>query len=268
MIGLIELSTGQYQLVYNMFSLVIAGMFASAVFFILMRQNVAPAYRMAVAISTVIVLVAGYHYLRIFDSWANSFELVNGSLVQVGLGFNEGYRYVDWLLTVPLLLTELVLVLRLGRDRTRTLLYQLVPASIAMILLGWPGELSDPDSAARTIWGVLSTIPFVFIVWVLFTQLGKSAGRQPAGVDKIVDGMRWLLLVTWGAYPLAYIAPSVIANQATAEVVRQVGYSVADLLAKPLFGLFVLAIAIIKTRADAESGNVASEVDKATVGTS
>jgi bacteriorhodopsin len=265
--GLIELSTNQYQLVYNMFSLVIAGMFASAVFFIFMRQQVAPAYRTAVAVSTVVVLIAGYHYLRIFDSWENSFELVDGALVQVGLGFNEGYRYVDWLLTVPLLLTELVLVLRMGRDRTRRLLLQLVPASIAMILLGWPGELSDPDSTARTVWGVLSTIPFVFIVWVLFTQLGRSLGRQPAGVDRIVDRMRWLLLITWGVYPLAYIAPSVISDEATAEVVRQVGYSVADLLAKPLFGLLVVAIAVIKTRADAAADDPSGDTGRIPVST-
>ncbi len=263
MIGLIQLSSGQYQLVYNLFSLVIAGMFASAVFFILMRQQVAPAYQTALAIATVVVLIAGYHYLRIFDSWTNSFEVVNGSLAQVGLGFNEGYRYVDWLLTVPLLLAELVLVLRLGWERSRTLLTKLVPAAMAMILLGWPGELSPPDSSARIVWGVLATIPFVYLVWVLFTQLGKSLGRQPAGVDKIVSGMRWLLLITWSAYPLAYIAPSVFDNQATAEVVRQAGYSVADLLAKPLFGLLVLAIAIVKTRADADPGT-ATDVAKVT----
>lgn len=250
MSGLIELSTNQYQLVYNMFSLVIAGMFASAVFFLLMRHRVAVQHRMAVTLSTVVVLIAGYHYVRIFDSWVDSFDFVDGVFVQVGAGFNEGYRYVDWLLTVPLLLAELVVVLKLGRDRTRRLLYQLVPASIAMILLGWPGELSDPDSTARTVWGVLSTVPFLFIVWVLFTQLGRSLGRQPEGVDRLVDGLRWLLLATWGVYPLAYIAPSVISDAATAEVVRQVGYSVADLAAKPLFGLLILAIALIKTRAD------------------
>jgi bacteriorhodopsin len=121
---------------------------------------------------------------------------------------------------------------------------------IARILLGWPGELSDPDSTARTVWGVLSTVSFLFIVWVLFTQLGRSLGRQPEGVDRLVDGLRWLLLATWGVYPLADIAPSVISDAATAEVVRQVGYSVADLAAKPLFGLLILAIALIKTRAD------------------
>jgi bacteriorhodopsin len=119
-----------------------------------------------------------------------------------------------------------------------------------MILLGWPGELAAPDSTARTIWGVASTIPFLYILYVLFIELGKSLDRQSAGVRKLVDGLRYIILATWGIYPLAYIAPSVIDDAATAEVARQVGYAIGDVLAKPLFGLLVLAIALVKSRED------------------
>jgi hypothetical protein len=111
-------------------------------------------------------------------------------------------------------------------------------------------EVSDPDSTARTIWGVLSTIPFLYILFVLFVELGRSLDRQSAAVRKLVDGLRYIILATWGIYPLAYIAPSVIDNEATAEVVRQVGYAVGDVLAKPLFGLLVLGIALAKSRED------------------
>jgi len=58
------------------------------------------------------------------------------------------------------------------------------------------------------------------------------------------------VLATWGVYPLAYIAPSLIDNHATAEVARQIGYSIGDVLAKPLFGLLVLAIAVVKSRSE------------------
>jgi hypothetical protein len=84
----------------------------------------------------------------------------------------------------------------------------------------------------------------------LFIELGKSLGRQSAGVRKLVDGLRYIILATWGIYPLAYIAPSVIDDDATAEVARQVGYAIGDVLAKPLFGLLVLAIALAKSRED------------------
>jgi bacteriorhodopsin len=258
----VELSKNQFDLVFNSFSFVVAAMGASFLFFLLIRQRVAPAHRIAVTLTTIVVAIAFYHYWRIFDSWKSSFEFVDGSYVSVGAGFNEGYRYVDWLLTVPLLLAELVLVLKLTKATTRSLLWRLITAALLMILLGYPGEIADADSTARTVWGVLSTIPFIYILYVLFVELGKSLGRQESGVSKLVDGLRYVLLATWGFYPLAYIAPSVIDNEATAEVVRQVGYSLADVLAKPLFGLLVVAIAIIKTDAmkkddkDAESVSV------------
>ncbi|MDG1264887.1 MAG: bacteriorhodopsin-like [Ilumatobacter sp.] len=244
------LSEGQYNLVYNSFSFVIAAMGAALIFFLLVRSRVAPRHRMALTLSTLVVAIALYHYMRIFNSWSDAFSFVGGDYVQDGEPFNEGYRYVDWLLTVPLLLAELVVVLKLSKSNTRSLLVRLTIAAIAMILLGWPGELADPDSTSRTIWGVVSTIPFLYILYVLFIELGKSLGRQSAGVRKLVDGLRYIILATWGIYPLAYIAPSVIDDDATAEVARQVGYAIGDVLAKPLFGLLVLAIALAKSRED------------------
>jgi bacteriorhodopsin len=242
------LTPGQFDLVYNSFSFVIAAMGASLLFFLLIRSRVHPAHRLAVTLSSLVVGIALYHYLRIFASWESAFSFIDGQYVQDGKPFNEGYRYVDWLLTVPLLLAELVVVLKLAPKVSRSLIVRLTIAAIAMIALGWPGEVSAADSTARTFWGVASTVPFVYILYVLFVELGRSLDRQSAGVRKLVDGLRYLLLATWGVYPLAYIAPSVIDNAATAEVARQVGYSVADVLAKPLFGLMVLAIALIKSR--------------------
>ncbi len=246
----LTLSENQYNLVYNSFSFVIAAMGAALIFFLLVRSRVAPRHRMALTLSTLVVAIALYHYIRIFDSWSAAFSFIGGEYVQDGEPFNEGYRYVDWLLTVPLLLAELVVVLKLTKGKTRSLLIRLTTAAIAMILLGWPGEVADPDSTARTIWGVASTIPFLYILYVLFVELGRSLDRQSANVRKLVDGLRYIILATWGVYPLAYIAPSVIDNEATAEVARQVGYSIADVLAKPLFGILILAIAIAKSRED------------------
>jgi bacteriorhodopsin len=244
------LSENQFNLVYNSFSFVIASMGAAFIFFLLVRSKVAPRHRMAVTLSTLVVAIALYHYVRIFDSFSSAFDFVGGEYVQTGAPFNEGYRYVDWLLTVPLLLAELVVVLKLAKSTTRSLLIRLTIAAIAMIALGWPGELADPDSTARTVWGVASTIPFLYILYVLFVELGRSLDRQSPQVRKLVDGLRYIILATWGIYPLAYIAPSVIDDAATAEVVRQVGYSIGDVLAKPLFGLLVLGIALAKSRAD------------------
>ena len=205
-------------------------------------------HRVAVTVTTLVVAIALYHYIRIFGSWKDAFTYTDGKYVSDGVPFNEGYRYVDWLLTVPLLLAELVLVLKLSKNTTRSLIVRLGIAAVAMIVLGYPGEMADPDSGTRTLFGILSTLPFLYILYVLFVELGKSLDRQSPSVRKLLDGMRYVLLATWGVYPLAYMAPSLIDNSATAEVVRQVGYSIADVLAKPLFGILVLAIATIKSR--------------------
>ncbi len=246
----LTLTEGQYNLVYNSFSFVIASMGAAFIFFLLVRNRVAPQHRMAVTLSTLVVGIALYHYVRIFGSWSDAFSFVDGEYVQDGESFNEGYRYVDWLLTVPLLLAELVVVLKLAKAQTRSLLVRLTVAAVAMILLGYPGEIAAADSSARTVWGVLSTIPFLYILYVLFVELGKSLDRQSNGVKKLLDGLRYIVLATWGVYPIAYMLPSLIDDDAKAEVARQVMYSVGDVLAKPLFGLLVLSIALAKSRED------------------
>lgn len=246
----LTLSENQYNLVYNSFSFVIASMGAALLLFLLVRNRVAPQHRMAVTLSTLVVGIALYHYVRIFGSWSDAFSFTNRKFVQDGRPFNEGYRYVDWLLTVPLLLAELVVVLKLSSVKTRSLLVRLPIAAVAMIALGYPGEIAAADSSARTIWAVASTVPFLYILFVLFVELGRSLDRQSSSVRKLLDVLRYIILITWGVYPIAYMLPSLIDNQATAEVARQVMYSLGDVLAKPLFGLLVLAIALAKSRED------------------
>jgi bacteriorhodopsin len=202
--------------------------------------------------SSMVTFIAGYHYLRIFDSFKHASDggkvLLDGSQN----AFNEAYRYVDWLLTVPLLLVEVIAVLALTREVSRSLIMRLVPASAAMIALGYPGEIATGVDAQNTqvLYGVLSTIPFLYILYVLFVELGKSLDRQPAGVAKSVANLRLLLIATWGVYPIAYMFN--IWGSATPEsfVTVQVGYTLADVLAKCVFGLTILKIARMKSMAE------------------
>ena len=105
----------QFSLVYNAFSFTLAAMAAATAFLWLSRSQVAPAYRTALTISGLVTGIAAYHYYRIFESWNASYTLEAGIVSATGFAFNDAYRYVDWLLTVPLLLIELVLIMRLSR---------------------------------------------------------------------------------------------------------------------------------------------------------
>ncbi len=254
-----SLTPSQFNLIYNAFSFAIAAMFASALFFFNARAQVGSKYRLALLVSGLVVSIAGYHYFRIFNSWDAAYSLQNGMYTLTGEPFNDAYRYVDWLLTVPLLLVETVAVLALTGKEARPLLIKLVIASILMIATGYPGEISS-NITTRIIWGTVSTIPFAYILYVLWIELSKSLVRQPAAVQTLVSNMRLLLLFSWGAYPIAYLLPMLGITGTTASIGVQLGYTVADVLAKPIFGLLVFAIALTKTRVDQENSGLPIEL--------
>jgi len=235
------------DLVGNMFSFTIASMLAAFVFFYMAQSQVAPKYRMSLIVSGLVVGIAAYHYFRILHSW---------EAYQAGTSdFNDAYRYVDWLLTVPLLLVELVLVLGLTKDRDNGLLTKLVVAAAAMIALGYPGEIMDAADkttmfGAYGLWGTLSSIPFVYIVWTLWGKLGEAMEDQPERVGVLVRNIRLLLLATWGFYPIVYCLPFMGFDLAAAETAVQVGYTIADVLAKAGYGVMIFAIARAKSEAD------------------
>ena len=245
----IQLDSNQWNLVYNVFSLGLISMLATTIYTLVSQPRVLAKYRTALVMSSMVTFIAGYHYLRIFDSFKHASEggkvLLDGSQD----AFNEAYRYVDWLLTVPLLLVEVIAVLALAKEVARSLIMRLVPASAAMIALGYPGEISS-DQNTQVLYGVLSTLPFIYILYVLFVELGKSLERQPAGVAETIGRLRLLLIATWGVYPIAYIFNIVGDATASSFVAVQVGYTIADILAKCVFGLTILKIAKMKSVAE------------------
>jgi bacteriorhodopsin len=244
-----SLTIGQFDLVYNAFSLTLATMFGAGIFFFAARTQVAPKYRPALIISGVVVFIAGYHYFRIFESWAAAFTLKDGLYVPSGVAFNEAYRYADWLITVPLLLIELVAVLGLSRAQSSSLITKLSVAAVAMLALGYPGEISN-DAGTRWIFWTLSMIPFIYILSVLFGQLTKTVADEGGEIKKRLAQARNLIVISWWVYPVAFILPMIGLSGATAEVGLQVGYSIADLTAKALYGVFIYRLARAKSEAE------------------
>jgi bacteriorhodopsin len=244
------LSAVQYGLVFNMFSFTIAAMLGAFVFFVLTRSRVAPAYRMSLILSALVVGIAGYHYWRITGSWQGAYELAeSGEYVATGKPFNDAYRYVDWLLTVPLLVVELILVMRLSKGGGK-LAAQLAAAALLMVALGYPGEIAE-TIGGRLLWGTLSTIPFIYIVWTLWAKLGDAIAAQPPKAQVLLRNIRLLLLATWGFYPIVYMLPYIESLTGAAAMTGvQVGYTIADVLAKAGYGVMIYAIARAKSDAD------------------
>jgi len=241
----------QFSAVYNILSLGLAAMLATTAFMLASQKRVLPRYRQALVVSAMVTLIAAYHYFRIFESFKHAFEGTTGNNPHA---YNVGYRYVDWFLTVPLLLVETVMVLALVQaDRSR-MLSRLVPASALMIILGYPGDAGEKwFGLGAPVWGALSTIPFLYILYILFVELGKSLQRQSERVRVFVRNLRLLLLGTWGVYPISFILnmnsdPN--SPNWNSFMARELGYSIADILAKCAFGLMIYAIARTKSFED------------------
>lgn len=245
-----ELLSSQYSLVYNILSFTIASMGASFVFFLMARQQVGVTYRPALLFSALVVGIACYHYFRIFDSFESAFALADGVYKPSGKPFNDAYRYVDWMLTVPLLLVELVAVLHLAKDVSRKMLVNLIIAAVLMIGLGYVGEGELTNMTTRAIWGTLSSIPFVYILYVLWVELGAQVKTQSETVRGLLKITRVVLVATWGVYPITYLLPMLGIDIQSSVVAIQVGYALADVAAKCGYGLLIFFIARAKSEED------------------
>lgn len=247
---MLKLDSNQWNLVYNVFSFGLISMLATTIYTLVAQPRVLAKYRNALVMSSMVTFIAGYHYMRILNSFKEASVDMTVNISGAQGSFNEAYRYVDWLLTVPLLLVEVVAVLALTKAVSRSLIMRLVPASAAMIALGYPGEISSSQST-QVLYGVLSTIPFLYILYVLFVELGKSLANQPEGVAATIGRLRLLLVATWGVYPVSYIL-GMGEGMASAQqfVGVQVGYTIADILAKCVFGLTIFKIARMKSAAE------------------
>jgi bacteriorhodopsin len=140
-----------------------------------------------------------------------------------------------------------------------------VIAAALMIALGYPGEvIADPARwTERVIWGGLSSIPFFYILYILWTELTNSLDSQPPAARRLLEIARLVILVTWAVYPIAYAlggtpdalrAKAGLADAAggisgaNGIAALQIGYAIADMTAKAGFGVLIYLIARAKSK--------------------
>ena len=176
-----KMSAGEFDLVYNSLSFTLASMMASTLFFWLRLSSVHEKYKTAMTVTGLVTFIAAYHYIRIFNSWteAYAFPAGGGDPQITGQPFNDAYRYMDWLLTVPLLLIEIVFCMKLSDAEMSDKAWKLGSAAGLMIILGYPGELIiEGDLNTRWFYWTLAMIPFVYIVHQLLVGLTEATDKE------------------------------------------------------------------------------------------
>jgi len=250
-----EMTDGQFQLVYNILSFSLASMMSTTLFLWLRFPAIHAKYQSAVIISGMVTFIAAYHYMRIFNSWVNAYSYGEknvggvGNPVLTGVPFNDAYRYMDWLLTVPLLLIEILLVMNLPADEQSSKCWTLGTASALMIVVGYPGELVvSGDLSTRWTFWMMAMVPFLYIVYTLLVGLSDAtaaeANREIS--DKIRSAQLWTV-VSWCTYPIVYVFPMLGVSGASAVVHIQVGYCVSDIISKCGVGLIIYQITKAKS---------------------
>jgi len=232
-------------------------MMASTIFFWIRIGSIHEKYKSAMTITGLVTFIAAYHYIRIFNSWVESYSFPGGAdgvikdPVITGQPFNDAYRYMDWLLTVPLLLIEIVFVMKLDDAETASKATSLGIFSGLMIILGYPGELIiEGDLTVRWFWWAAAMIPFLFVVYTLLVGLSSAISKEsdPAVAAKL-SMVCWATVISWCTYPVVYLFPMFGIDGPSAVVAIQLGYCVADIISKCGVGFLIYNITIAKSAA-------------------
>jgi len=241
----------QYQAVYNVLSFALASMMATTMYLWFRSFAVKAQYQSAVLISGLVTFIAAYHYIRIFNSWVEAYHYSVGKVdpVLTGVPFNDAYRYMDWLLTVPLLLIEILLVMKLSDEDYATKAKTLGVGSALMIVSGYYGELTVTGNLTpRWICWFVSMIFFLYIVYELLVGLAAATNQE---TDPVVKGKiqtaQLMTVISWCTYPVVYLFPMLGIDAAQAVVSIQIGYCASDIISKCGVGLLIYQITYAKS---------------------
>ena len=215
------------------FWLVSMGMLAGAVFFFLERNTVAASWRTSVTVAGLIQFIAFVHYLYMRDIWVST-----GDTPTV-------YRYIDWLITVPLQIVEFYLILAAVRKVPTSIFWKLLIGSIVMLVGGYMGETGMIEPFVGWIIGMAG---WIYILFEIFSgEAGKAAGRGGnKALSTAFSAMRVIVTIGWAIYPLGYIF-GILMGTADPNTLNII-YNLADFINKIAFGLVIWAAAMSNTR--------------------
>jgi bacteriorhodopsin len=211
------------------FWIISMGMLAATAFFFLERNSIAIAWRSSVTVAGIITGVAFVNYIYMRGVWVQTGEV------------STVYRYIEWLITIPLQMIEFYLILSAVRKVSSGMFWRLLIGSLVMLIGGYLGEIGTILRAAGFVIGMAG---WIYILYEIFSgEAGRVAAKS--GNKTFVTAfntLRMIVIVGWAIYPLGYIFGYL--NGGLDNSSLNVIYNLADFINKIAFGLVIWAAAI------------------------
>ena len=211
-----------------------ASMLCASIFFFFERGEVAAKWRTSVTVAGLVTFIAFFHYLTMRDSsvWAASAP-----------NFDDltSLRYVDWLVTVPLQIVEFYLILKVVGKVSSSVFWQLLVASVVMLVGGFLGETVDDFELIGFIIGMVGWAGVVYLIFAGGAAKASVEGKN-AAVQSAFNSMKLIVLVGWAIYPIGYVIGNLVTVTDGIQAMNVI-YNFADLINKAAFGLVIWAAA-------------------------
>ncbi len=214
------------------FWLISMALVASTAFFFLERDRVAGKWKTSLTVSGLVTLIAAVHYFYMRDVW-----VATGSTPTV-------YRYIDWLITVPLLMIEFYLILAAIAKVPVGVFWRLMIGTLVMLVGGYAGEAGYLSVMPAFIIGMVG---WFYILWEIFAgEASKiNAAQAPKNVQSAFSLMRWIVTIGWAIYPLGYYFGYLTGSDpADSMKALNIVYNLADVLNKIAFGVIIWSVAV------------------------
>ena len=205
---------------------------AATAFFFIETTRVEGKWKTSLTVSGMVTLVAAVHYFYMRDVW-----IATGETPTV-------YRYIDWLITVPLLMVEFYLILRAITNVSQGIFWRLMIGTLVMLIGGYAGEAGYIGTTFGFVIGMLG---WAYILYEVFAGEASKvvASEASASVQSAFSTMRWIVTIGWAIYPIGYFMGYM--NGAVSDESLNIIYNVADVWNKIAFGVIIWNVAVTES---------------------
>ena len=216
------------------FWLISMALVAATVFFFIERDRVNAKWKTSLTVSGLVTLVAAVHYFYMRDVW-----VATGETPTV-------YRYIDWLITVPLLMVEFFLILAAITKVPTGVFWRLLVGTTLMLVFGYLGEAGYISATAGFIVGTFFWLVVLYEIFLGEASRISAADASPA-VRSAFNLMRNIVTFGWAIYPIGYFLGYMTSGVGVDAGTLNIVYNLADVLNKIAFGLIIWHVAVTES---------------------